>query len=259
MCLWAAAPGILRRAVACGGTRPRSSTTRPLRGADDVSTAAPIQITFDHDVDEASVAEPAAPRAGDDRAPSRGSAPRQLAYEHSTLATEHDLRGRPRGRLSRPRRQRLRAAPSLVVRHRGATQPRRLQPRRRRRRRGSRRLPDRRLHARDGCEPACAARSRSRPSVPFGVRLDPADSRRAIVAPDAAASAQHHVPRCWSRPAPSTPTATSSVACAVDSLHDRRRAAAAQLDRLCDGTPRSARPAACGSSTRPASRASCST
>ena len=40
---------------ACGGTPPQIVDYSPQRGAIDVSTAAPIRISFDHDVDQASV------------------------------------------------------------------------------------------------------------------------------------------------------------------------------------------------------------
>ncbi|HYM66721.1 MAG TPA: Ig-like domain-containing protein [Patescibacteria group bacterium] len=41
--------------TACGGDPPQIVDYSPQRGSIDVSTAAPIQITFDHDVDRASV------------------------------------------------------------------------------------------------------------------------------------------------------------------------------------------------------------
>src|ERR1700681_1113762 len=40
---------------ACGGNPPQIVDYSPVRGAIDVSTAAPIRITFDHDVDQKSI------------------------------------------------------------------------------------------------------------------------------------------------------------------------------------------------------------
>jgi hypothetical protein len=71
---------------ACGGNPPQIVDYSPVRGAIDVSTAAPIRITFDHDVDQQSIEsrlhlQPA----------TNGNLvwlnPRQLAYQHPTLAT----------------------------------------------------------------------------------------------------------------------------------------------------------------------------
>lgn len=47
---------VLLPVSACGGSPPQIIDYAPLRGALDVSTAAPVRITFDHDVDRASVA-----------------------------------------------------------------------------------------------------------------------------------------------------------------------------------------------------------
>ncbi len=71
--------------TACGGNPPQIVDYSPERGAKDVSTAAPIRVTFDHDVDMPSVEsrlrlEPAT--AGR----LVWANPRQLAYEHPTLA-----------------------------------------------------------------------------------------------------------------------------------------------------------------------------
>ena len=76
---------VLASITACGGNPPQIVDYSPVRGARDVSTAVPIRITFDHDVDQQSIAsrlhlEPA----------TSGSlvwvSPRQLAYQHATLA-----------------------------------------------------------------------------------------------------------------------------------------------------------------------------
>ena len=47
---------LVATAAACGGAPAQIVDYSPLRGAKDVSTVAPIAITFDHDVDQASVA-----------------------------------------------------------------------------------------------------------------------------------------------------------------------------------------------------------
>jgi Big-like domain-containing protein len=76
---------VLASITGCGGNPPQIVDYSPVRGARDVSTAAPIRITFDHDVDQQSIAsrlhlEPA----------TSGNlvwvSPRQLAYQHATLA-----------------------------------------------------------------------------------------------------------------------------------------------------------------------------
>jgi hypothetical protein len=51
----AGATAVLLPLTACGGTPPQIVDYSPQRGAVEVSTAAPIQISFDHDVDQASV------------------------------------------------------------------------------------------------------------------------------------------------------------------------------------------------------------
>jgi dipeptidyl aminopeptidase/acylaminoacyl peptidase len=71
-------------AVACTGAPPQIVDYAPERGATNVSTAAPIQITFDHDVDQASVEQrlhlvPSAPGTV------RWVSGRKLLYEHQTL------------------------------------------------------------------------------------------------------------------------------------------------------------------------------
>src|SRR5579864_8854866 len=70
--------------TACGGNPPQIVDYSPQRGALDVSTAAPIRITFDHDVDQASV------QSRLRLAPSTTGSVHwvnghQLTYDHSTL------------------------------------------------------------------------------------------------------------------------------------------------------------------------------
>jgi Bacterial Ig-like domain len=76
---------VLLSISACGGNPPQIVDYSPERGAKEVSTATPIRITFDHDVDTQSVATrlhlvPAT--AGSLTWVSQ----RQLSYEHPTLA-----------------------------------------------------------------------------------------------------------------------------------------------------------------------------
>lgn len=71
--------------VACGGNPPQIVDYSPERGAKDVSTSAPIRITFDHDVDVQSV------RSRLHLVPATGGnlvwvSQRQLMYEHPALA-----------------------------------------------------------------------------------------------------------------------------------------------------------------------------
>src|SRR2546428_5795997 len=70
--------------AACGSSPPQIISYSPERGTIDVSTAAPIRIAFDHDVDKESVAirlsmVPAT------NGSVRWLGPRQLEYQHSTL------------------------------------------------------------------------------------------------------------------------------------------------------------------------------
>ena len=80
----AVAASLLIPITACGGNPPQIVDYAPQRGTIDVSTAAPVKITFDHDVDQASVESrlhllPAT--TGTVRWPSA----RQLVYEHPSL------------------------------------------------------------------------------------------------------------------------------------------------------------------------------
>ena len=79
----AVAAGLL---TACGGDPPQIVDYAPQRNTIDVSTAAPIRITFDHDVDQASV------NSRLHLSPStqgivRWTDGRHLVYEHATLRT----------------------------------------------------------------------------------------------------------------------------------------------------------------------------
>lgn len=169
--------------VACGGAPPQIVDYSPLRGTRDVSTAVPIQITFDHAVDQGSVASrlhmvPDVP--GTIRWPS----PEQVVYDHPTLqpSTEYEV-VLEAGYTDR-------AGNVYLLRHHwsftteappsfAASSP---------------------ADGTGGVDPAdylsvdftramdpASLRSAITftPSVPFSVRLDANDARRAIVAPDA--------------------------------------------------------------------------
>src|SRR4029077_5114063 len=76
---------VLLSITACGGNPPQIVDYSPERGAKDVSTATPIRITFDHDVDMPSVESRLHLLPATD-----GNLvwvnSRQLTYEHSTLS-----------------------------------------------------------------------------------------------------------------------------------------------------------------------------
>jgi hypothetical protein len=80
----AAAVLVLSALSACGGSPPQIIDYSPERGAIDVSTAAPVRITFDHDVDKQSVSSRLSLLPATD-----GNVvwlgPRQLEYQHATL------------------------------------------------------------------------------------------------------------------------------------------------------------------------------
>jgi dipeptidyl aminopeptidase/acylaminoacyl peptidase len=167
----------------CGGNPPQIVDYSPERGAKDVSTAAPIRITFDHDVDIPSV---------DSRLhlvpATNGNLvwvnARQLAFEHATLtpSTSYEVVLEPGYKDP--------AGNTAVLRHHwsfitegppslGASTP---------------------ANGESGIDPAAylvlnftrdmdAASLQKAitlaPNAPFSVRLDPTDGRRAIIAPAA--------------------------------------------------------------------------
>lgn len=167
--------------AACGGDPPQIVDYAPQRNAIDVSTAAPVRITFDHDVDQASVATrlylaPATTGAV------RWISGRQLVYEHATLRPStlyevilepgyHDAMGNtytlrhhwsfvtespPTLSASSPASGEVDVDPSAYLT----------------------------LDFTRGMNPATLKSALSfTPNVPFDVRLDPADGRRAVIAP----------------------------------------------------------------------------
>ena len=175
---------VLVAAFACGGAPPQIVDYSPQRGARDVSTAEPIQITFDHDVDKASVESrlslvPKAPGGT-----VQWLSGRRLTYEHRTLspATTYEVvldagyrdpagnvyslrhhwsfvtEGPPSFALSTPSDGATDIDPAdyLTV---DFTRPMN--------------------------ETSLRGAITFSPTTVFNVRLDPTDSRRAIVAPDA--------------------------------------------------------------------------
>jgi len=167
--------------VACGGNPPQIVDYSPERGAKEVSTATPIRITFDHDVDMPSIESrlyllPAT--TGSLTWVSR----RQLAYEHATLAPKTTYEvvleagyKDPAGNTAMLRHHWsfITEGPPLLA---GSTP----------------------ANGESGVDPAAyLAINFSRdmsgaslqgavtiaPSAPFSVRLDPTDGRRAIIAP----------------------------------------------------------------------------
>src|SRR5947209_8630734 len=83
------AAGVVSAALllpACGGDPPQIVDYSPQRNTIDVSTAAPIRIVFDHDVDRSSVElrlHLSPPTTGS----VRWLSGRELAYDHATLRT----------------------------------------------------------------------------------------------------------------------------------------------------------------------------
>ena len=182
---WAflAAAGLLAAIsmTACGGDPPQIVDYAPQRNTIDVSTAAPIRITFDHDVDQSSVnsrlhLEPAT------QGIARWIDGRNVVYEHATLRTNtvyevilesgyHDpagntytlrhhwsfvTEGPPRLAASTPAGGDRSVDPAAYIS----------------------------LDFTRGMNPVTLKDAITiSPSVPFEVRLDPTDSKTAIIAP----------------------------------------------------------------------------
>jgi len=173
---------VLLAAVACGGSPPQIVDYSPERGAKDVSTATPIQITFDHDVDQASVAS-RLHLVPDTQGKIRWASSRKLVYEHPTLrtATSYDVvleagYRDPAGNVYALRHHwsfTTELPPALATSSPadGATD-----------------IDPADYVSIDFTRPMDATSLRSAitfsPSAPFSVRLAPTDARRAIVAPD---------------------------------------------------------------------------
>jgi hypothetical protein len=175
------APILLLPIAACGGNPPQIVDYAPQRGTIDVSTAAPVKITFDHDVDQASV-ESRLHLLPATNGTVRWTSTHQLVYEHPSLrasttyevildAGYRDLAGNAYS-LRHHWSFVTERAPTLA----GSTPS----------------------DHETGIDPAAyltvdfsremnPATLRSaltfNPSIPFNVRLDPSDGRRAIIAP----------------------------------------------------------------------------
>jgi len=173
---------LLSPLTACGGNPAQIISYSPERGTIDVSTAAPIRIAFDHDVDQQSVASrlslvPA----------TVGTVvwlgPRQLEYQHESLqpstryevvldAGYKDVRGN--AYALRHHWAFITERPPSVTGSTPANLERDVDPAS--------------YVSIDFTREMDAATLRSAinivPSVPFSVRLDPTDSRRAVIAPD---------------------------------------------------------------------------
>ena len=167
--------------TACGANPPQIIDYSPQRGAVDVSTAAPITITFDHSVDQASVESRLHLAPGSDGTVTWKSA-RQLVYTHPTLqaSTTYEVILEPGYRDI--------AGNTYSLRHHWsfATE-------------GPPNLATSSPSDTDiGVDPAAyidlnftremnptalSSALTFSPSIPFEVRLDPADGRRAIIAP----------------------------------------------------------------------------
>ena len=169
--------------VACGQSPPQIVDYAPLRGAVDVSTAAPIHITFDHDVNMASV-ESRLHLVPATNGTVHWVSSRQLTYEHPTLTPSTTYQVVLEGGYADV------AGNTYVLRHHWSFVTE-----------GSPSLAaSTPLNGEGGVDPvAYLTLSFTRemnaaslpgaititPTAPFSVRTDPADGRRAIIAPAA--------------------------------------------------------------------------
>ena len=167
--------------TACGGTPPQIVDYAPQRGTIDVSTAQPVKITFDHDVDQASV-ETRLHLVPATRGTVRWLSARELVYDHPSLrasttyevildAGYRDLAGNAyslRHHWSFITERPPSFAGSAPSDHESGIDPAA-------------------YLTIDFTREMDAATLQSaftfNPSIPFNVRLDPTDGRRAIIAP----------------------------------------------------------------------------
>jgi hypothetical protein len=172
---------LLLSLTACGGNPPQIVDYSPQRGAIAVSTASAIKITFDHAVDKASV-ETRFRLMPSTTGTVRWDSPRHLVYEHETLrvSTTYEviLEAGYRDLLSNTYSLRhhwsfvTEGSPGLA----GSTPAN-----------NDTSVDPAAYLSLDFTRDINAASLQSAltvsPAVPFNVRLDPADSRRAIIAP----------------------------------------------------------------------------
>jgi hypothetical protein len=178
----AAALLVLSALTACGGSPPQIVDYSPERGAIDVSTAAPIRIGFDHDVDQQSVASRLSLVPATDGKVVWVSR-RELSYQHSTLqpstayevvlqAGYKDIAGNTytlRHHWAFTTEGPPSVAASTPANNESAVDP------------ASYLSID---FSREMDPSTLASAITIQPTVPFSVRLDPTDGKRAVVAPD---------------------------------------------------------------------------
>jgi hypothetical protein len=167
--------------TACGGNPPQIVDYGPARGAIDVSTAAPVRITFDHAVDQPSVASRIRllpTTAGK----VRWITARQLVYEHDTLrpTTTYEVVIDPGYKDVAGNTYTLRhhwlfttEGPPSLAGSNPANQDGGIDPA------AYLTLSFTRAMNIASMKSALAIT----PAIPFNVRLDPSDNRRAIIAP----------------------------------------------------------------------------
>jgi len=169
--------------TACGGTPPQIVDYSPERGAKDVSTALPIRLTFDHDVDMQSV------ESRLHLVPTTAGRPvwinpRQLDYEHPTLAPNTTYQvvleagyKDPEGNtaLLRHHWSFVTEGPPTLAGSAPGNGEAGVDP-------AAYLLLN---FSRDMAGASLSSSITIAPSAPFSVRLDPADGRRAIIAPAA--------------------------------------------------------------------------
>jgi len=173
---------VLLGVLACGGSPSQIVEYSPERGARDVATTAPIQITFDHDVDQASVASRLhlVPESDGQIQWLNG---RKLVYQHATLqpatlygvVLEAGYRDKFGNAYALRHHWTFTTEPPPAVKTSSPAD-------------GATDIDPADYLAIDFSRAMNAASMKSaitfQPSVPFSVRLDPGDARRAIVAPN---------------------------------------------------------------------------
>jgi hypothetical protein len=167
--------------TACGGDPPQIVDYAPQRGSLDISTAAPIRITFDHDVDQPSV-ESRLRLAPATTGFIRWDSGHQLAYVHPTLrtSTPYEVILEPGYRDLAGNTYSLRhhwtfttEGPPALTAATPANGDAGVDP-----------AAYLSLDFTRQMDPASVKSAITiSPQVPFDVRLDPTDSRRAIIAP----------------------------------------------------------------------------
>ncbi len=175
------AASLLIPITACGGNPPQIIDYAPQRGTIDVSTVAPVNITFDHDVDQASV-ESRLHLLPTTSGTVRWLSAHQLVYEHPSLrasttyevildAGYRDLAGNVyslRHHWSFVTERPPALAGSTPSDHESGIDPAAYLT----------------VDFTREMDPATLRSAFTfNPSIPFNVRLDPSDSRRAIIAP----------------------------------------------------------------------------